>query len=63
SISEEERSTIGGIFRSHPYTEDRIQDTRELIEEHHATFSAGQPDPGAAKFQDMRQLMIKTLGW
>ena len=63
SISEEQRSAIGGIFRSHPYTDDRIQDTRENIEEGYSNFSAGEPDPGAAKFRDMRQLMIKTLGW
>lgn len=57
--SREQPSRIGEWFRTHPYTADRISQTKDMIEaeSRYRAHPAGEPDPQAGRFLEMRSLL------
>ena len=61
SLHEEEPGKMEEMFMTHPITSERIENIRStLIEE--GSYSDQTPDPNAARFRAMHQLLVETLG-
>jgi predicted Zn-dependent protease len=63
SLREQEPSKIGSLFQTHPYPEQRIEETRKLIAKEYPNADPSAPAPNAGTYQQMRQQMLQTLGW
>jgi predicted Zn-dependent protease len=62
-LDESEKSTVGELFRTHPYGEDRVEQARTIIRDEHPRYSPDQPDPHREDFLHMRnRLKSKVPG-
>jgi predicted Zn-dependent protease len=59
----ENESGLANIFQTHPLTSDRIELARETIRENHPKYKANAADPNLSRFQNMRALLLKEMGW
>ncbi len=57
--ADEQPSRIGAMFRTHPYTADRIERTKAIIQDssEYRRHAVARPDPQAGSFQKMRRLL------
>ena len=60
-MKESESGTFGEMFQTHPLTSKRIDEVRKIVEEDYPSYSPNTPDPRAARFMQMRQLLIQSL--
>jgi predicted Zn-dependent protease len=54
----QEGSSLGEMFASHPLSSKRVDEARQIIEENHPAARATDRDPGEARFQQMRKLLL-----
>ena len=60
-MKESESGSFGEMFQTHPLTSNRIEEVRKIVEEKYPSYSPDTPDPQAARFMQMRQLLIQSL--
>ncbi|MDY7010960.1 MAG: M48 family metalloprotease [Planctomycetota bacterium] len=61
NLSESESGSLTEMFRTHPLTSKRIAEARDIIEDKHKGFSPSTADPNAARFLQMRSLLLNTV--
>ncbi|MFW6132620.1 MAG: M48 family metalloprotease [Planctomycetota bacterium] len=55
--SEKEAGTLGEMLSTHPLTSKRIEEVEQAIRDQYPAFSPDQPDPHAARFADVRDIV------
>jgi predicted Zn-dependent protease len=65
NLSESEGGSLEEMFQTHPLTTKRIDRVRDIIrdDDEYKQYSQSAADPNAARFMEMRQLLIRTMGW
>ena len=63
SLSEGGESKVANIFQTHPLTSERINQAEADFSSKYASYSATAADPNARRFNDMRNLLMRTMGW
>jgi len=53
---EEQSGLVEGLFRTHPYTTDRVKEAQGNIAKNFATYQPDTADPNAARYMQMRAL-------
>ncbi|MFW5840893.1 MAG: M48 family metalloprotease [Planctomycetota bacterium] len=59
----EKESSLANIFQTHPLTSERIEQAEQTIRDNHPQFQMSDPDPNAARFRDMRALLLREMDW
>jgi beta-barrel assembly-enhancing protease len=61
-MKESEGGSFSEMFQTHPLTSNRIEEVQAIVERDYPNYSADTPDPRAAKFLQMRRVLIQTVG-
>ena len=62
NLSESEPGSLGEMFQTHPLSSKRIANAEAVIQREHPGARPDAPDPGLRRFQNMRALLVKTVG-
>ena len=60
SLSNSNPGLFGDLFATHPLTETRIKEARQIVQSQYAKFSPQTPDPHSQEFMKMRGLLSKN---
>jgi len=60
SLSNANPGLFGDLFATHPLTETRIKEVRQIVQSQYANFSPQTPDPHSQEFMKMRNLLSKN---